>query len=85
MQSQKSMHLMGQQKNLSAQDQISALKSENRKLQRKLAKLEVDKSSLKSQVVALRAQVKNLTKYHNGNSLSKTLEAISKRRKIESK
>jgi len=43
---------------LKRQQEMAALKAENRRLQHKLAKLEVEKFSLQSEVAALKKQLK---------------------------
>ena len=41
------------------QEQMAAMKAENRRLQRKLAKLEAEKFSLQSEITALKRQLKH--------------------------
>ena len=57
-------------------EQIAALKAENRRLQRKLAKIEVEKFSLQSEVAALKGQLKHAGVPDLGERLRRARERV---------
>jgi len=65
---------------LKRQEQMAALKAENRRLHRKLAKLEAEKFSLQSEVTALKGQLKHAGVPDLGERLRRARE-----RELESK